>query len=139
MSQERGVLVQSGLSDWATALFADWTGHLFAGLYANDREPDRTSTLADFTEATFSGYARVYLSGFAIDSWDGIRLLTKADPVAFFHNGGPVGENIFGLFVADDRTGLQYAVRFSTAPIVLYRPTDALTYSPFVALQSLFP
>src|SRR3972149_11005688 len=61
-------------------------------LYTDGPLPSFASLAADFTEATFSGYARVNVTAWEVASYEGNAAEMIADPatVRFAHSGGAV-------------------------------------------------
>lgn len=87
---------------------------------------------ADFTQATFSGYANVngtWGTALNLPSLEGQGSRAVA---LFVHNGGPVAENILGYVVRDADGDLAFAETFDT-PI----PMNAL--GDFISLETYLP
>lgn len=100
-------------------------GNLFDGalvkLFQNDFQPTKDSILADFTVATFSGYAAS-----AAVAWSGPVLNTAGQPVIIgdlklFTGTSPftVSNTIYGYYVVDTAgTKLLWAERFALSQII---------------------
>jgi len=83
-------------------------------LYQNDYTPTAATTLADLTEADFTGYAAVTLT-----TWSGVYLTAAGyaavnSPLASFRPVAPftVGNQIYGIFIRDVAGALVLAQRF---------------------------
>lgn len=135
MSQLR--IVDRGENNFLTLIFAEaYTLHLFT----TDVETGLTETqlndlaLADFTEATFTGYAEVALSGWSIVSGDPSRS-THAQ-VTFTRSSTGTAETIFGYYVTMDFDSDEVAFyeQFDS-PVVMELINDAIKVTPRVTLR----
>lgn len=98
-------------------------------LFQNNHVPAVGDTNANYTEATFSGYAAV-----ALGTWNAAYLNgsnkgeTDADVASFAHNGGGVSNTIYGAYVTDNVGNVIYAEAFS-APVVMAAVPNTITYT----------
>jgi len=95
--------------------------------------------LAALTEATFTGYAPVVLSGGTVaPSVDaGGRAVLTWNQVSWTKNGG-VGNQIYGYWVIDGPGALLFAERASTAPVRMASDGDSLLITPQLTDKSEF-
>lgn len=109
--------------------------NLVLRLYKNDVTPGSTMTLADYTEATFTGYASVTLSS-------GDWVITSPYPaMAAYSSGVPftcaatTSETIYGFYLTEvNSSTLMWSERFDAAPRMMTYPNDALTIKPRIQL-----
>jgi hypothetical protein len=88
-------------------------------LYQNNMTPDQDTVLADFTEATFSGYASQTMSLGTPTEVSHKAKTVATSPQVFTHNGGGTSNTIYGYFVKDSVTGnLAWAERFGSSQIM---------------------
>jgi hypothetical protein len=91
---------------------------VFYGLFVNDITPDGTQTLADFTEAAWTGYNAVDIP---LAEWvdtgvaGGVDLWIHA-PIVFSNSSGS-DQQAYGYFVVDADGDLICAARFDSAPL----------------------
>ena len=105
--------------------------NLVVHLYKNNITPSSTMTLADYTEATFTGYAAVTLSS---ANWT----VTAGGPTSAEYNSGvaftcsgTTSESIYGFYLSTANSStLIWSERFDEAPFVIVNPNDALTARP---------
>lgn len=108
-------------------------------LFKNNYTPVAGTTLANLTEADFSGYASVVLAGWtAAAIGAGGRAYSQADLVTFAHNGGVTANSIYGYWVVDSGGTLLWAERFATAPITMSGLGDSIVVIPQTADKSEF-
>lgn len=83
-------------------------------LFTNDITPSVNSLVADFTEATFTGYAPVTLTAFSAPYLTDDDQGAANSPLATFAPASPftVGEIVHGWFVVDATGDLVMAGRF---------------------------
>lgn len=116
----------------AGALLTTPTVHLFT---AGPQPISGTSVPGDFTEATFSGYAAVTLSGFLgpinLPSNDGRGVHQEADFLAGA-GAGPPGQSILGYWLDNGSTTFYGGETFQT-PVQIVNPGD------FLSLDVVFP
>jgi hypothetical protein len=88
------------------------------GLFQNDYTPNADTVIADLTECTFTGYARVTLTTFTAPYLTAEGKGAIQSPLANFNTASPftVGQLAYGYFVEDVDGDLLLAGRFP-API----------------------
>lgn len=106
-------------------------------LFQNNHTPTVGDVNADYTEATFTGYA-----GVALGTWNAAFLNGSnqgeidANPVTFTRTAGATSNTIYGAYVVDNAGDVVYAEKFS-APISMASTGDAFTYTPrFTAVSA---
>jgi hypothetical protein len=106
-------------------------------LFQNNHVPAVGDVNANYTEATFSGYASV-----ALGTWNPAFLNGSnqgeidAAPATFTHNAGATTNLIYGAYVTDNAGDVIYAERFG-APISMALNGDTFTYTPrFTAVSA---
>jgi hypothetical protein len=132
------VSYQEGLNSTAI-LTAAWWLHRRIGLYQNDWTPQNYQTISAIVAATFSGYPGLQpISGWSAPVQVGPQAVVTAPQFAWTHNGGAVSNIIYGIYVVDDVGHLCWAERFDDGPFPLYGAGQFISYTPVVALQSIF-
>ena len=112
--------------DLITNDMVGWTVHL----YQNDRVPEREDTLADFIEATFSGYAPIELGDFDAAAVAD-HIASAAHPlVTFTHDGGAVANQIYGYYLLDAGGRIRQAERGSVSPLSMNVAGDVIHVKP---------
>lgn len=106
-------------------------------LFQNNHVPAVGDTNANYTEATFSGYASS-----ALGTWNAAFLNGSnqgeidANAVTFTHNGGGTSNTVYGAYVVDNAGDVVYAEKFS-APLTFASNGDSVTYTPrFTAVSA---
>lgn len=109
-------------------------------LFTNDYTPDQGTTLADLTEATFSGYSRetltrsIWTSPTVID--DHAVSTYGTTPIQWISSGGPT-ETPYGVGYVDVAAGvLRFVQRFEPADIRAVAPGGVLTFLPRLTLTT---
>lgn len=89
-------------------------------LFVNDITPDRDTELADFTEASWTGYASVNLNlgDFVSSGFIGHVAFLATDPITFL-NTGATPETCYGYYVEGSTSDVMIAARFDPAPRTL--------------------
>lgn len=104
-----------------------------ARLYKNDFSPTPASVLADFTEATYSGYAAQEISPMSEpEETPSGKVRSQSAELTFSHNGGVTGNQIYGYFVTletIDGTKLWFGGRYEGAPLAMQSATDEIVFS----------
>jgi len=121
-----------GQANKSADLTAKKAGDLAAAtvhLFTNDFVPTPTATAADFTEATFTGYAPVAVAGWNADEYniDGSVSTDATNVMTWVGPGDASGQTIRGYYVLSAGLGTPYlyAVLFDD-PVGLNHPTDVL-------------
>jgi hypothetical protein len=131
------ILTALGKQQVLSLLVNKTTGYgLTLHLFKNDYTPVESSVTADFTEATFSGYASKTLTN---SSWT----ITSSSPYyAYYANqtwtftGNPVTyQTVYGYYIKQGTTNYTIvAERFTTA-ISLYYYNETLTIGPKIYIK----
>lgn len=105
-------------------------------LFKSNTTPAETDTTATYTEADFTGYSSVTLTG---ASWSA----TNADPSVasyaeqtFTSSAGSQSQSVYGYYVVNNGgTVLLWAERFSDGPYVIVNNGDAIKVTPTISLD----
>ena len=107
-------------------------------LFQNNHVPAVTDTEANYTEATFSGYAGIdihALSGAAFVNGSG-QGEVDCTTQTFSFSGGAISNLVYGAYVVDSAGQLVYAERFA-APVSMSASPDQIIYTPkFTAVSA---
>ena len=104
--------------------------NLVLKLYSSNTTPSETDTAGTYTEATFSGYAAITLTG---ASWGTASGSIAYAQQTFTHNGGGTSNSIYGYFVVQATSGtLLYAERDGSAPFTLTNLGDNVKLTPTI-------
>jgi len=132
------VIVQQGDVKILDRIVADAIVLFTLKLFQNNHTPAVTDTEANYTEASFSGYAAVDIhalwgAAFVNASGQGeIDCTTQT----FAFGGGAVTNLVYGAYVVDNAGKLIYAERFA-APISMSASPDQIIYTPkFTAVSA---
>jgi hypothetical protein len=129
-----------GLVKALNALTAAWAGHRRIGLYRNDWDIQSSQDISAVVPATFSGYPGLLpLVNWTAAVLDGPAALTAADALMWSHDGGPVQNYIFGIYVVADDGSLDWAEAITNGPIPMYGVGGIIRYIPTYTLASKFP
>lgn len=112
------------------------TGNVVLRLYSSNTTPGETDTTATYTEATFTGYSAITLTG---ASWT----VTNADPAVasyaeqtFTSSAGSQNQAIYGYYVTNAAgTVLMWAERFTDGPYTIVNNGDAIKVTPQITLD----
>lgn len=104
-------------------------------LFQNDYTPIESSVTASFTEATFTGYSAIALTG---GSWT----TTQADPTTgvyaqqtFTRSSTGAAQSIYGYYIVTTTgSNLRWAERFDTA-VTMELLNDAIKIIPRITLK----
>lgn len=87
-------------------------------LYSNNLTPTNAQVIGDFTEATFTGYAAVTLSGWTAASVAAHVASSTANPVTFTLTAGT--QSIYGWYITNAAGTVLYAAgRDAAAPVAM--------------------
>jgi hypothetical protein len=108
----------------ATAAY--WDTLLQVGLFTNVITPTRTNAISDFTEPTFTGYARVTLTMSAPIRGPGDILQSVSQLVSFGMTGTPVPTLVQGYFMTFGAGPAYYGAERFQNPIQMNDQFDIL-------------
>jgi hypothetical protein len=108
--------ILSAVSSFTSSLASGATVHLYTNAYS----PTNLSTIGSFTEADFTGYSAVTITGYTSAAWQSQGAgISYTQPQAVFNTASPytVGQNIVGYWVQYTATPpvLVGAERFAAA------------------------
>jgi len=109
-------------------------------LYSNNHVPANADTVADYTEATFPGYAGIALSAWSAAALNASNKAETVLPIQVFTAGVIVTpQDIYGIYVTYDVDGsLLYAELDSSGPITIASTGQSYGYLPRVTYKSEF-
>jgi len=121
--------IRQSIQNWYNALVR---------LYTNNYTPVWTSTIANFTEATFSGYAGILNGTWNPAFFNGVDVpQINRNTLTWTFTGG-ASQSIYGWYIKDQtNTFLYCAARFDPAPQVLTNPGDTVVITPSITMDSL--
>lgn len=97
------------------------------------------ATLATFTEANYSGYARLTLNSWGVAAIMGATAFVDHAPRTFLHNGGGVPNDIYGYFVLNaGGTDLLYGEIDPFGPVVMAALNDPYRVIPQFSFRSQY-
>lgn len=136
----RLVLPDSGLVDALAILTAGWEARWRYGLFQNDFVPRQSMTLLNITPATFSGYAGLQpCFSWSVPLVNGPYAISNAHELIWTHDGGPVGNWIYGYYVLNLGGVLMWAERFCPAPATVDKGGLSVRLKPTFWLCNNFP
>jgi hypothetical protein len=118
------------------AIGDDITGaNLTLALFRNDYTPVAGSQLANFTVATFTGYAAKTLTGGAWTSTQGAPTTVVYAEQTFTSSADQSVQQIYGYFIHNG-TQVLWAERFSDAPYAMQYNGDRILITPSLSVGS---
>lgn len=138
-----GIVPDEGLADELSAIvvnpateFAAWS----LLLWVNDYTPDESTTLADLTEASFTGYSRRSLIA---SQWQAPTVAAHLATAVWgttpqvWTNGDSGDVTVYGCAYFDTVAGvLRFVERFDDADIVAVTPGGTIAVTPRFSLRS---
>lgn len=104
-------------------------------LFKNNITPAETDTAAAYTEADFTGYAAIGLTGADWTVTSGAPT-SAATAAKTFTQTAVVSQNIYGYFIVQAVSGtIMVAERFSAAPFALANNGDSITVTPTITFD----
>lgn len=101
-------------------------------LFQNNITPSDTDTAATYTEATFTGYAGLALTGATWGAAAGGIITYSAQQT--FTSTGVVSNSIYGYYVVQTTSGiLMWSERDASAPFVVSNVGDAVKLTPTIS------
>ncbi len=102
-------------------------------LYQSNTTPAEADTVGTYTEATFTGYASITLTGASWTVTPGAPSSAAYAQQTFTSSAGSQNQNIYGYFLKRLSTGdIVYAERFSDAPYNIANNGDAIRVTPTI-------
>jgi hypothetical protein len=104
-------------------------------LYQNNVTPGETDTVGTYTEATFTGYASITLTGASWTVTPGAPSSAAYAQQTFTSSAGSQSQTIYGYFLkrVTTTTGdIVYAERFSDAPVTITNLNDQIKVTPTI-------
>jgi len=112
--------VASGLLSYTNLIRLEMFGNHKVALFQNDRSPKLDDNASLFTPCTFSGYPGPVLTyGWTSPVMVGNRAFTHSEEFVWTHNGGPVGNWVYGYYVMNVSDELRFAERFCNGPFLV--------------------
>lgn len=100
-------------------------------LFKSNTTPAETDTAGTYTEATFTGYAAVTLTGASWTVNSGAPGTASYAAQTFTSSANQTAENVYGYYVLEATAGtLDWAERFTGAPYVIQNLNDAIAVTP---------
>jgi|ERR1043166_1063976 hypothetical protein len=93
---------------------------LWVGLYVNNYTPVHDDVFSDYSEATFSGYARAQIVTLTAVSLNGSNQGQSTTNALVFANSTGANQDVYGIFIVDTNGSvhdLLCAGRFDAAPV----------------------
>lgn len=130
-AQCRLVLNRRGLRNTLDAARRRFEGKYRAGLFQNNYKPKISSELVNLTPCNFSGYMGEQITGgWSIPVSAGLYAITQAIDVLWEHDGGSIGNFVYGYYIVDDDGDLVWAERFCPDPLVAHRLGETVRIRP---------
>jgi hypothetical protein len=100
-------------------------------LYQSNTTPAESDVIGTYTEATFTGYSNVTLTGASWTVVAGAPSTASYAQQTFTSSAGSQNQSIYGYYLKRVSTGdLVYAERFSDGPYVIVNNGDAVKVTP---------
>jgi len=100
-------------------------------LFKNNYTPINSSILSNFTEANFTGYSRITLSGWSAAALDANnKAATSLGPQTFTCSGSATPNDIYGIFVLTAGGALLYAERNPAGAVTINTAGQTFSYTP---------
>jgi len=100
-------------------------------LFKNNYTPINTTILSDLTEANFTGYSRITLTGWSAAALDANnKAATSLGPQTFTCSGGATPNDIYGIFVLTSGGALLYAERNPAGAVTINTAGQTFSYTP---------
>jgi hypothetical protein len=133
------VLVGHGCRLACDTLLSQWDGHLRAGLFTADVQPNFTVTIPQLQPASFAGYIGLQPVLFWAASWlVGIYAQSQAMPIQWLGGGPGIAEVVFGYYVVDDAGLLVWAERSDDLGTVMGPIGTQFTVTPRYKFRSQY-
>lgn len=107
--------------------------NLIIKLFSNNITPSDTDVAGTYTEATFTGYAAITLTGATWNAAAG-GTITYSAQQTFTRTSTGATENIYGYYVVQAVSGtLVYSERDGSAPFAVTNNNDAIKVTPTIS------
>jgi len=105
--------------------------NLVLRLYKSNTTPGETDTEATYTEADFTGYSAITLTGATWTTTLGAPSYAEYTQQTFTSSAGSQSQTIYGYYLTQATSGkLVWAERFSDAPVTITNNGDAIKVTP---------
>jgi hypothetical protein len=105
-------------------------------LFQNNITPAETDTAATYTEATFTGYSSVTLTGASWSVVEGAPSSASYAQQSFTSSAGSQNQSIYGYYVTRTTSGrIAWAERFTDGPYVIVNNGDKIQITPSLSLD----
>jgi hypothetical protein len=107
-------------------------------LFQNNKTPADGDVAADYTVATFSGYANFTLNGTFTAGYTNSagKAETVEDLRTFAHDGGGTNNSVYGWYILSSGGTLLMAERFADAPRTMQSGSADIIITPKITLRS---
>lgn len=127
-----GGVPDEGEEDMLDVLFATT---LVLRLFKNNISPNNASVLADFTEANFTGYAAITLTGGSWTTTAGAPSVAAYAQQTFSSSAAQAAQSVYGYYITRTATSRVWAYeRFSTTQTI-QGATDTISVTPRIKLK----
>lgn len=105
-------------------------------LYKSNTTPAETDTFATYTEADFTGYANITLTGSSWTVTEGAPSSASYAQQTFTSSAGSQNQSVYGYVVKRTTSGrIAWAERFSDGPYVIVNNGDQIKITPTITLD----
>jgi len=129
------ILIPNGGEDFALQYFVNKASpqNLVLCLFKSNTTPAETDTIGTYTEATFTGYASITLTGASWTATPGAPSQVSYAQQTFTSSADQTTENIYGYYYKRVTGGeLMGAERFSDAPWAITNNGDTAKITPVI-------
>jgi len=110
--------------------------NLVLRLFTNNINPAEGDTAATYTQATFTGYAPITLTGATWTITEGAPSEASYPEQSFTSTAGSQNQDVYGYYLVRATSGrIAYAERFPTAPYNIANNGDAIRITPKITMD----
>lgn len=110
--------------------------NLILRLYKSNTTPAENDTTATYTEATFTGYVALTLTGASWTVVEGAPSSASYAQQTFTSSAGSQSESVYGYYLTRATSGrIAWSERFSDGPYVIVNNGDAIKLTPTITLD----
>lgn len=110
--------------------------NLVLRLFKSNTTPGETDTAGSYTEADFTGYAAITLTGASWTVTEGAPSNAAYAQQTFTSSAGSQSQNVYGYYLTRASSGrIAYAERFSDGPYTIVNNGDQIKVTPTVTLD----